>query len=255
MKTNEDDAYNVMILTLGIAAVLIPTSLLIFWYLTGNIFLSAYVVMESFIGLQNTASSYDLGLAAFATYDLGRLLPIFIAVAIVNISRILILSFILAAVMDLLDYANLESLINMGKARLLRRHVIICEYNEIAAGLIRKLKIAKIPFIVIDPHASKSIELNEKKILNIIGNPSDDSVLKAAGIMTARTIVFTSENDVENVMGGLSARRLNENLNIISRLRDENVRRKIYRVGTNMAVIPEHLAGLEMGDYLIKRFA
>ncbi len=51
-------------------------------------------------------------------------------------------------------------------------------------------------------------------------------------------------------MSALTARRSSGRVKIMSRLGDEHVRRKVYGIGVNLAVIPEQLAGLEMGEYI-----
>ncbi len=87
-----------------------------------------------------------------------------------NLSRILIISFIIAAVMDFLSYANVEGIINELKARTLKNHVILCGYNEISDKLIRKLKAQRMKYVVIEPKKDIIVELNEKKIFNIVGD-------------------------------------------------------------------------------------
>jgi voltage-gated potassium channel Kch len=169
-----------------------------------------------------------------------------------NLSRLLIVSFILAAVIDLLEYANLEEFINEFKARALRRHVILCGYNDMSRSLIKKLKGAGMSYLVLTADKKESQQLNENKTLNLFGEITALETLRKAGIGNARAIVFTSEDSMQNVMGALTARRSSDKVKILSRLGDEHVRRKSYGIGVNLAVIPEQLAGLEMGEYISK---
>jgi voltage-gated potassium channel len=253
MQADKEDTFNVMFLTLAITVVVLFASIFILWFFTKDVYLDIYFALEAFFEVQNTAASTELATIAFA-HNTGQFLPILVVVIVDNLSRILIVSFILAAVIDLLEYANVEGLINGIKARTLRGHVIICGYNEISERLITKLKSSRIPYIVIARQRNKNAELNEKRVLNVFGDFLDEDTLKDAGISRARAVIFASENDVENVMGALTARRSNKKIKIVSRLGDENVRRKVYGIGVNMAVIPEHLAGLEMGEFISKSY-
>ena len=170
-----------------------------------------------------------------------------------NLSRLLVVSFILAAVLDLLEYANFEESINELKARALKNHVILCGYNGMTEALARRLKGAKMPYVVVTSDKKENQQLNDSKTLNIFGEASDPRVLEKAGIGRARAIVFASENSMENVMGALTARRSSGGVRIMSRLGDEHIRRKVYGIGVDLAVIPEQLAGLDIGEFIAKR--
>ena len=244
-----EDTFSVMTLTFAVVASVLFISVLILWFCTKNIYLDAYYVLETFFDVQNTSAASELALLTFGT---SSLVPVLAVVVADNLSRLLVVSFILAAVLDLLEYANVEDTINGFKARALRNHVILCGYNEMCESLMKKLKVAGIPYIVITSDKKESQALNERKTLNIFGDSSDLNVLEKAGIGRARAIVFTSKNAMENVMSALTARRSSEKVKIMSRLDNEHVRRKVYGIGVNLAVIPEQLAGLEMGEYLSK---
>ena len=109
-------------------------------------------------------------------------------------------------------------------------------------------------YLVLTSDRKENQQLNDSKVLNLFGESAEEDVLKKAGIKNARAIVFTSKDSMENVMSALTARRSSGRVKIISRLGDEHVRRKVYGIGVDLAVIPEQLAGLEMGEYLLKVF-
>src|SRR5271157_3626808 len=248
-----EDTFSVMALTLIVVAAVLLVSVVILWFLTKDLYLDAYYVLETFFDVQNTAAASELAAIAFAP-GAGGLLYMLAVVVADNLSRLLMVSFILAAVLDLLAYANFEEFINEFKAGALRDHVILCGYNDMSGALIKKLKGAKIRYLVITSDKKENQWLNESRTLNLFGESSDPDVLKKAGITRARAIVFTSENSMENFMSALTARRSSEKVKIMSRLNNEHVRRKVYGIGVNLSVIPEQLAGFEMGEYLSKVF-
>lgn len=248
-----EDTFSVMALALIIVAVVLLVSVVALWFLTRDLYLDAYYVLETFFDVQNTAASTELAGLAFAP-GAGSLYPMLAVVVADNLSRVLMVSFILAAVLDLLEYANVEEFINEFKARALRNHVILCGYNDMSGALIKKLKGAGMRYIVVTADKKENQWLNESKTLNLFGESSDPAVLRKAGIGSARAIVFTSENSMENFMSALTARGISDRIKIMSRLNNEHVRRKVYGIGVNLSVIPEQLAGLEIGEYIAKVF-
>jgi voltage-gated potassium channel len=248
-----EDTFSVMALTLIVVAAVLLASVIILWVFTNDIYLDAYYVLETFFDVQNTAAASSLALLAFVPNS-GGLAYILAVVIADNLSRLLIVSFILAAVIELLEYANVEEFINEFKAHALRNHVIICGYNEMSRSLMKKLKGIGMSYLVLTSDRKESQQLNDSKVLNLFGESAEEEVLKKAGIENARAIVFTSEDSMENVMSALTARRSSGRVKIISRLGDEHVRRKVYGIGVDLAVIPEQLAGLEMGEYVLKVF-
>ncbi len=251
MQTSKEDAFNVMILTLLIAVAVVLFSLAILQFLTGDPYLNAYFMLETFFNVHNTAASNELANIAFSQNP-GSFLPILLVVIVDNLSRILVVSFIIAAVIDFLNYANVEGIINDLKAHALKGHVIVCGYSEMSSRLIKMLKEQHRPYVVVEPRIGLDLELNEQKILNLNGDFTKEEVLNRAGIENATAIIFASDSDVDNVVGSIVARRLNKKIKILSRLVDESIRKRVYGIGMDMAVIPEHLAGIEIGEYIAR---
>ncbi|MEM0075845.1 MAG: NAD(P)-binding protein [Candidatus Micrarchaeaceae archaeon] len=245
------DTFNIMVLSVLIVVAILLISFFALLFITKNTYLDSYFVLDAFFDAQNTAASSALATIAFSS---GTMIfsIIFIVVVIDNLSRILVTSFILAAVIDLLGSANIEELINETRAKLLKNHVIICGYNELAEQLIERLASKKVKSLVIIQQAEINNELNAKHTVNLALDFTDERSLLRANIGKAKAIVFASEDDADNALGTLVAKKLNPNIKIVSRLKDEHTRKKIYIAGADMAVIPEHLAGLEIGEFIRK---
>ncbi|MDE1854785.1 MAG: NAD-binding protein [Candidatus Micrarchaeota archaeon] len=251
MQANKEDAFNVMVLAIVITLVVICISIFALAALTHNLYLDSYFTLEAFFDAQNTAASTDLAALAFSQ-GASQWVPIAVIVVVDNLSRILIVSFIIAAVLDFLTYANVEQVINLAKAGRLKNHVIICGYNDIADRLIKRLEEQHTRYLVIDSRKGLDTEFAEKKIFGIVGDFTSEELLKSAKIGRAQAIVFVSERDVDNVAATMIARRLNPDIKVMLRLADEGIRKQVYSVGADMAVIPEYLAGIEMGDYMVR---
>ncbi len=250
---SREDTFNVMTTTAAIIIIIIAVSITVLYKFTNDLYLDSYFALSSFFDAQNIVAASSIAQIAFSpSTSTTGFASIFAIVMLDNLSRILITSFILAAVMDFLTYANVEGYINEVRSKMLRNHVIICGYSSIADSLIRNLAKRKIRYVVIEPDKIRERELNDRKILNIAQDFTDGDTLRLAGIGKARAIVFTSQKDVDNVLGAIVAKKLNPKIKVMSRLKDDIVRRSVYSAGIDLAIIPEYLAGLEIGNYLHK---
>ena len=249
--TDFGETQNVLIATMIISAIILIFSLTTLYVLTHDPYLDAYYTIETFFDNPNTSSSFSLAAIAFQ-YGIFRFCAIVGVVIIDNVSKILVISFVIAAVLNIISSANLEDVINKFKAKGIKNQVIICGYNELAGNLVQKLvKKKKNPIIVIDEDQGTAIELSKEKILAITGKFTESESLEDAGIMNASAIIFTSESDLDNVIGVVTAKKLNKNLTIMSRVSNDEVRTKMYRLGVDMCVLPEYLAGIEISDCLL----
>jgi voltage-gated potassium channel len=86
----------------------------------------------------------------------------------------------------------------------------------------------------------------------VMGDPTDDEIMMAAGIERAAGVVACSESDNENVVITLTARQLNARVRIVSRLQDVEQESKIRKVGANGVVSPQHIGGLRLASELIR---
>ncbi|MGI0141328.1 MAG: potassium channel family protein [Candidatus Micrarchaeales archaeon] len=247
----QDETQNVLVSAVLIGVVIMAISFTVLWSVTHDIYTDAYYTIETFFAAPNTAASFDLAALAFGS-DSYKFAAIVGVVIMDNLSNMLVISFVIAAVLDIIRYADLDEAINKFRASRMKEHVIVCGYNEVAAGVIGRLVKKKINVTVIDYKKETEEELGRKKILGITGKFTEAEDLKRAGIVNAKEIVFTSHNDIDNLVGAITAKKLNEKVRIMCRVTNDEIRSKMYRVGVDMCVLPEYLAGIELGEKLLK---
>jgi len=78
----------------------------------------------------------------------------------------------------------------------------------------------------------------------IRGDPIDDDILRTAGVERAAGIVACTDSDNENVVVTLTARQLNPNIRIVSRVDDIENESKTRKVGADAVVSPNYIGGL-----------
>lgn len=77
----------------------------------------------------------------------------------------------------------------------------------------------------------------------IEGNPTEDDVLRLAGIRHARSLTAILDDDTETLLTVLTARHLHPTLPITASVLDDELGQKMIRVGANYVITPYDVAG------------
>jgi|SRR5919109_4296065 voltage-gated potassium channel len=130
----------------------------------------------------------------------------------------------------------------------LRDHYLICGFGRVGRQIARDLKHAGVPFVVIDDNPDVREAFDELGVLHIEGRPSDDSVMREAGIEHARAVIACIDSDAENIFATLTARELRPDIQIVARAAEEASERKLIRAGANDVVSPYKTSGRAMAQ-------
>ncbi len=136
----------------------------------------------------------------------------------------------------------------------LEGHLIVCGSGPTAIYAVTELATVKRPVVLVAPSASEAEEfsLGVPDIPVVLGDPTDDDVLQAAGIGRADGLIACAESDNMNVVITLTARQLNPDIRIVARLQDVEQESKIRKVGADSVVSPQHIGGLRLASELIR---
>ena len=135
------------------------------------------------------------------------------------------------------------------KMKELRDHYIICGYGRMGKIIVRELKSEKVKFAVIEKNAI--IHEKEEAFL-IIGDATQDELLKEVGIERAKGLITVLPTDAENLYVVLSAKGLNPNLFIVARAGEEGSEQKLLRAGADRVISPYHIGGLRIAHTVLK---
>ncbi len=133
-------------------------------------------------------------------------------------------------------------------------HVIICGFGRHGQQAANILMTNKIDFVVIDTSEIRITNwLDEnKKLVYVHGDATDDDVLIKAGIKKAKSLILTLPEDADNVFIVLSARSLNPDLVIISRASVKGSAVKLKTAGADHTILPEMIGGSHMATLISK---
>ena len=125
----------------------------------------------------------------------------------------------------------------------LKDHYIICGLGRVGRAVGEELGARGVPFLVIEHRPDVVAQAAARGWLVLEGNATNDRILDEAGIDRARGLVSCVDSDAENLFIVLSARALNPNLKITSRIIDEANLPKFKRAGVDHAYSPYSLLG------------
>ncbi len=135
-------------------------------------------------------------------------------------------------------------------------HVVIAGAGSTGMHVISELRAANVPFVVIDTNHRRTEhlaeELCEGKMLYVIGDATDDSVLLAAGITRASAVIAALTEDKDNLFVTLSARSLNPSARIVAKVIASDAIPKMMRAGANATVSPNMIGGRRMASEIMR---
>ncbi len=123
----------------------------------------------------------------------------------------------------------------------LKNHAIICGFGRIGRFISSQLENGGTQFVILDQSPERVAEAQEAGWLALLGEATDEAVLRAAGIIRARVLATVLPNDAANVFITLSARNMNPNIQIIARGEVPSTQQKLMQAGANRVVLPAHI--------------
>jgi voltage-gated potassium channel len=119
-------------------------------------------------------------------------------------------------------------------------HTIVCGWGRVGRAVGGYLSGQGADVVVVDLDPERVAEIPYPAL---IGDVTDDEVLRRAGLMRARALVAAINTDAENVYVTLSARALRPDLVIVARARTEESESKLLRAGATRVVNPQRIGG------------
>ena len=119
-------------------------------------------------------------------------------------------------------------------------HTIVCGWGRVGRAVGGYLAGQGADVVVVDRDTSR---VEAAPFPALLGDVTDDDVLRAAGVMRARALVAAINTDAENVYITLSARALRPDLVIVARARTEESEPKLMRAGATRVVNPQRIGG------------
>jgi len=138
------------------------------------------------------------------------------------------------------------------KIRVQKGHYIICGYGRVGSSVCEALGSKPLDIVVIERDPARIDLLNERNILHVPGEATDEKSLISAGVQRARGLVAALKTDSDNVYVILSARQLNPELFIMARAGEKRSEKKLLAAGANKVICPYRMGAHRMAQTILR---
>jgi voltage-gated potassium channel len=130
-------------------------------------------------------------------------------------------------------------------------HYIICGAGRVGRSAARELARKPVPLLVIEGNQAKADHFGTE-FLMLVGDATQEDVLRKAGIDRAAGLVAATTTDASNTYIVLTARSLNPRLKIIARASEEEAEKHLRAAGADIIVSPYSFAGYRIAHSFLR---
>ena len=135
------------------------------------------------------------------------------------------------------------------RSRMIERmsnHEIVCGYGRMGRAVVDELQRAGREVVIVERSADRVRGLQESGYAVVGSDATSEATLLAANITQARGLVSCLNDDAHNIYTVLTARSLNPEVFIVTRVTEESAEQRILHAGANRVVNPYHLGGTRL---------
>ena len=130
-------------------------------------------------------------------------------------------------------------------------HYIICGAGRVGRSTAREFERNKVPFVIIEAKEAKAEEKTDSWI-TLVGDATQEKVLRAAHIERAKGIVAATTTDATNIYIVLTAKSINSKLKIIARASEEAAEQHLRTAGADLVISPYGFAGHRIAQSFLR---
>ncbi len=129
-------------------------------------------------------------------------------------------------------------------------HYIICGAGRVGLNVARELARNSVPFVMIEN--TPIMAEKESEWLAVIGDATQEKVLRQAHIERAAGLVAATTTDATNLYIVLTARTLNPKLKIIARASEDDAAKHLKKAGADTVISPYNFAGHRIAQHFLR---
>ena len=212
-----------------------------------------YIILE---GLTPLESLY-LMVITFATIGYGDVVPITDAGRIFTICIIIsgftVGLYAIGKISAFFVEGELSKLLKQRKMNKvldsMKDHYIVCGYGKTGKRVLDDLLNKGLEVVIIESNAERNEKIKEiysNKFIHLDGDATTDEILLQAGIKRAKILISVLSTDAENLFVTLSAKDLNKEIKVITRVAETNSGEKLRKAGADLLFLPSKLQLTEL---------
>src|SRR5690606_16706397 len=124
-------------------------------------------------------------------------------------------------------------------------HVLICNYETIATGLVARLQAYKIPYFVLEAEPNRAGELVSEGISTVLGELDSAATYRALGVERAR-LVFANLDDATNTNITVTVREVTRKTSVMAIVEDADSIDILQLAGADRVVPLKHQLGEQL---------
>lgn len=152
------------------------------------------------------------------------------------------LTYIVASLVQLVTEGEIQRILGHQRVKRqidqLRDHVIVAGMGRMGLLIAAELGEAGVPFLIVERLPERLPELQAREWLFVLGDATEEEVLREAGLDRARALVTVIPNDAVNVFITLTAREMAPKVRILARAEQPSTEKKLIQAGADHVVLP-----------------
>lgn len=150
---------------------------------------------------------------------------------------------------------------NMHKIKKTNQHIIICGIGNVGCRVLfdldkflksKKKSNYQIIAIEKDPLIIEKIQKQFPKLIIVEGDATDEKILKEAGIGKASQIICTMNDDRDNIVLTVTAKKINPHCRIVAKTKDYPNQEKVKSVGADAVISPQVIGASRLAEEIIR---
>ncbi|MFP5214045.1 MAG: potassium channel family protein [Acidobacteriota bacterium] len=131
-------------------------------------------------------------------------------------------------------------------------HYIVCGYGQMGQIIVGELVRYQFPVVVIENDDNLLFKIQQKKVMHLAGDATEEENLIAAGVQRARGLVSVVSKDTDNVFIVLTARDLSRDLLIFARAGAPGTEKRLFKAGADRVVSPFAIGAIRLAHNIVR---
>lgn len=136
----------------------------------------------------------------------------------------------------------------------LKDHYIVCGFGRVGESAAQELQRTSVPFVLVDGDSARVSRATKHGMLAVEADAKSDETLIEVGIQRARGLIASLGTDADNLFLILSAKSLNQNLKVSSRVNDETSENKLKMAGADAVFRPYNVTGFRLAQAILRPY-
>jgi len=218
----------------------------------GFVIIEGWSFLDSFYMTLATVSTLGMKTADIPEIHFGGRIWVMVLITVGIVIAMIALSTVTGVVVE----GQVRSILGRRKVSMkiasLHNHFIVAGYGRMGRSVCDFLQQRNASLVVIDQNSDHTALAEQKGFAYVLGDASDETILRSAGVERAKGLVAVLTGDAENVFVTLIARDLNEKIFIAARSETVDSEPRLLRAGANKAICPHVIGARRLANILTR---